>query len=99
MKTGTNTSIIINTRDSKHYRITEKKDRQKKSRAEICIECNNNEDGWCKKHKNWCGKVNYICLGVKDPYAKFNNGYNWNNNKSKKKCKKLKNKEYRKTFK
>ncbi|XZH96403.1 hypothetical protein ACSW9K_08960 [Clostridium perfringens] len=52
MKTGTNTSIIINTRDSKHYRITEKKDRQKKSRAEICIECNNNEDGWCKKHKN-----------------------------------------------
>ena len=99
MKTGTNTSIIINTRDSKHYRITEKKDRQKKNRAETCIECNNNEDGWCKKHKNWCGKVNYICLGVKDPYAKFNNGYNLNNNKNKKKCKKLKNKEYRKTFK
>lgn len=85
MKTGTNTGIIINTRDKKHYSITKKKDEEKKKRAKICIECEFNEEGWCKKHKNWGYKVNYICLGVKDPYEKFNNGYNFINNKKYKK--------------
>lgn len=81
MKTGVNTGTIINTRSKKHYRITKKKDEQKKNRAEICIKCRYNREGWCQKHRNWCGKVNYICAGTKDPYSKFNNGYNWNNKK------------------
>ncbi|WP_338587717.1 hypothetical protein QIT93_05340 [Clostridium baratii] len=87
MKTGTNTGIIINTRGKKHYCITKKKDEEKKKRAKICIRCEFKGDGgWCKKYKEWGYKVNYICLGIEDPYKKFNNGYNWNkNNKYKKK--------------
>lgn len=40
----------------------------KNKRAEICIDCGNNEDGYCKKHLNWCSKVNYICNGDNEPY-------------------------------
>lgn len=67
-KTGTSMGGIINTRSKKHYAITQKKDNQKIKRAKICIECKNNQEGYCNKHKNWCGKVNYICLGIKNPY-------------------------------
>lgn len=67
-KTGTSMSGVINTRSKKHYAITQKKDNQKIKRAKICIECKSNQEGYCNKHKNWCGKVNYICLGIKDPY-------------------------------
>lgn len=44
-----------------------KKDYQKKKRAKTCIDCESNQEGYCNKHKNWCGKVNYICLGIKNP--------------------------------
>ena len=59
---------LINTRSKKHYAITQKKDNQKIKRAKICIGCESNQEGYCNKHKEWCFKVNYICLGVKNPY-------------------------------
>lgn len=59
---------LINTRSKKHYAITQKKDNQKVKRAKICIGCKSNQEGYCNKHKEWCFKVNYICLGIKDPY-------------------------------
>ena len=69
MKTGTSMSSIINTRSKEHYAIMKKKDTQKRKRAKVCIDCKNNNDGFCNKHKNWCGKVNYICIeGAKNPY-------------------------------
>lgn len=58
------------TRSKKTKQFIEKKDNQKKKRSQICIDCKDNKEGYCNKHKNWCGKVNYICLGVKDPYEK-----------------------------
>lgn len=68
MKTGVSTSIIVKTRDEKHYAIMKKKDTEKKNRAKICISCDNNSDGFCSKHKEWCVKTNWICLGIKNPY-------------------------------
>lgn len=68
-KTGVSMgSKIINTRDKKHYAIQNKNNSEKNNRAEICISCKDNNEGFCKKHKNWCGKVNYICNGSKNPY-------------------------------
>lgn len=97
MKTGTNTGIIINTRSREQNKVMQKENKKKSKRAEVCIGCEFNDgDGWCKKHKDWGYKVNYICLGIEDPYKKFNNGYNWgkyrqkNNKKIKFKKKKRK---------
>jgi hypothetical protein len=56
-----------NLQNSKQSKIL-KKDYQKKKRAKTCIGCESNQEGYCNKHKNWCGKVNYICLGIKNPY-------------------------------
>lgn len=68
-KTGTSMGgALINTRSKEHYAITKKKDNQKIKRAKSCIDCESNQEGYCNKHKNWCGKVNYICLGIKNPY-------------------------------
>lgn len=59
-----------------------KKDAQKKKRAKVCIDCESNQEGYCIKHKAWCGKVNYICLGIKNPR------YKNSESKPKKTCKK-----------
>lgn len=59
---------IINTRGKKHYAIMKKKDKQKTDRAKVCIGCESNREGYCLKHTEWCFKVNYICLKVKNPY-------------------------------
>lgn len=68
-KAGVNTSTIINTRGGEHYAIMKKNDTKKKNRAKTCIDCKDNNEGYCNKHKDWGNKVNYICNGVKDPYA------------------------------
>jgi hypothetical protein len=60
-----------------------KKDSEKKKRAKVCIGCESNQEGYCIKHKSWCGKVNYICLGIKNPYE-----YKTTESKPKKTCKK-----------
>ena len=67
-KTGVSMSTIINTRSKKHYAIMAKKDNEKKKRAKICIGCEFNHNSFCRKHKENCFQVNYICLGVKNPY-------------------------------
>lgn len=95
-KTGTNTGTIIHTRDSKHYAIQKKEDTKKKKKANICIECKDNNDGYCNKHKEWCSQVNHICNGTKDPYEyklfkKKSNPKNKKKVKPKKKNKKVTN--------
>ena len=67
-KTGVNTSTVINTRGAEHYAIMKKKDTQKKNRAKTCVDCKDNNEGYCSKHKGWCNSVNYICSGAKNPY-------------------------------
>ncbi|GAA0695914.1 MULTISPECIES: hypothetical protein [Clostridium] len=68
-KTGTSMSNIIVTKKATDKRMIEiKKSNARKKRAAICIECESNNDGYCKKYSEWCGRVNYICLGIKDPY-------------------------------
>lgn len=66
MKTGT--SMVTNPRSKQYYENMRKKNSQKKKRAKICIDCENNKEGFCLKHKEWCDRVNYICAGVDDPY-------------------------------
>lgn len=68
MKTGVNTGTIIHVEDSPIMKRAYEKSDLRQKRAKICIECLNNEEGYCKKHNGWCGRVNYICLGIKDPY-------------------------------
>lgn len=69
MKTGTSMGSITVTKKAKDARIIKyKKAQARTNRAEICLECKDNAEGWCNKHKAWCGRVNYICLGIKDPY-------------------------------
>jgi hypothetical protein len=70
MKTGTSMGgkIIRTRRSKKNYAVIQKKNSQKIKRAKICIECESNTEGYCNKHKEWCFKVNYICLGAKNPY-------------------------------
>lgn len=48
-------------------RKLQRKDYYKKKRSKICINCESNKEGYCSKHKAWCNKVNYICLGVRNP--------------------------------
>lgn len=52
----------------KRYATTKKKDNQKLKRAKVCIDCEKNNEGFCNKYREWCFKVNYICLGIKNPY-------------------------------
>lgn len=59
---------IVNTRKKNHYAIMKKKDTQKNKRAKVCIGCESNKEGYCYKHNEWCSMVNYICLGIKNPY-------------------------------
>lgn len=69
MKTGISMGgRIIKTRNKKHHAIAKKEDDKKIERGKICIECNYYNEGFCNKHKAWCIKVNYICLGIKNPY-------------------------------
>lgn len=68
MKTGVNTGTIIHVEDSPIMKRAFKKSASRQKRAKVCIDCSSNKDGYCNKHKAWCGKVNYICLGIKNPY-------------------------------
>ena len=68
-KTGTSmSSIIITKKAIDKKRIEVKKANARKERAAICLKCKYNNEGYCYKYKAWCGKVNYICLGIKNPY-------------------------------
>lgn len=69
MKTGTSMGTIIVTKKAVDKKvILQKKSNARKKRAEICINCSDNKEGYCNKHKSWCGRVNYICLDIKNPY-------------------------------
>lgn len=69
-KTGTSMSnIIVTKKASTKKRIEKEKSNLREKRAGICISCKWNKDGYCKKYKSWCGRVNYICLKIKNPYA------------------------------
>lgn len=68
-KTGTSMSNVVVTKkaiDKKKIEI--KKSNERKKRAAICLECQSNKEGYCEKYSAWCGRVNYICLGINDPY-------------------------------
>lgn len=93
MKTGVTTSVIIHANDKKRKEIQIKKSNARSKRAKICVDCESNEEGFCKKHNAWCGRVNYICLGIKNPYEyKIPKG-NSKKGISKKKHQKLKKKK------
>lgn len=69
MKTGVSMSTIIVTKKAKEKRLIQlKKSSARKKRATICIKCKHNNEGYCDRYSAWCGRVNYICLGIKDPY-------------------------------
>ena len=67
MKTGVNTGTIINVKNSPIIKKANKKSLNRQKRAEICIECSYNENGFCSKFMGWAGRVNYKCLEIKDP--------------------------------
>lgn len=60
--------IIVTEKAIQRRKIQRIKSSQRQKRAAICINCNYNNEGYCNKHLAWCGRVNYICLGIKDPY-------------------------------
>lgn len=68
MKTGCNTSTIIHMENSPIMKKVVKKSTLRQKRAKICIKCESNNEGFCEKHHAWCGRANYICLGIKNPY-------------------------------
>ena len=69
MKTGVSMGTIIVTKKAKDKKIIQyKKSSARKKRATICIEYEHNNEGYCNRYSAWCGRVNYICLGIKDPY-------------------------------
>lgn len=68
LKTGTSMSMIINTRRKKDKEYFQRRYIENKKRAKICLECESNKEGFCKKHTEWCNMVNWICLGIDNPY-------------------------------
>lgn len=70
MKTGVNTATIINVKNSPIIKKATNKSLNRNKRASICIECPFNEEGFCSKFMSWAGRVNYKCLGIKDPYER-----------------------------
>lgn len=86
-KTGTSMGrIIITSKAIDKRKIQIKKSKERKERAKICLNCKSNEEGFCKKYSSWCGRVNYICLGIKNPYEyKMPQSNNKNSKKNKKK--------------
>lgn len=87
-KTGTSMGGIIITKKAKELREFKlKRSSGRKKRATICLNCEHNDEGYCRKHIAWCGRVNYICLGIKNPY-----GHVYYNNKQFKKRNKKRNK-------
>lgn len=87
-KTGTSMSSIVITKKA----IDKiKKSEEKNKRAKICIDCRCNQNGYCLEHSAMCYRVNYICLGIKDPYE-----YKMPKAKTSVKKKKKKNETYKK---
>lgn len=68
MKTGVNTGTIIHVENTPIIKRNYKKSVARQKRAKICINCTSNKEGYCTKHNGWCGRVNYICLKINDPY-------------------------------
>lgn len=68
MKTGVNTGTIIHVENTPIIKKAHKKSALRQKRSKVCLDCSSNQEGYCKKHNGWCGRVNYICLGIKDPY-------------------------------
>lgn len=93
---GASTSIIIDTRSEEQKNAYQKKGRQKNKRAKTCMNCPDNEEGFCKKYKEWCTQVNYICTGEKGPYYNTSPIKKKGFKKQKKKDKKkIRNKQHR----
>lgn len=61
-------NIVVTKKAIDKRKIEIKKSNARNKRATICIECESNNEGYCNKHSAWCGKVNYLCLGIKNPY-------------------------------
>lgn len=89
--------IIVTEKAKEKRRILRIKSSKRQKRAAICINCNYNNEGYCNKHSAWCGRVNYICLGIKDPYEyKMPGSKKGKNYSSDKKFTKKNNKEFNK---
>ena len=68
-KTGVSMNGEIEyTRSEKTKKFIRKIDNIKKKNSKICLECENNKEGYCQKFKSWCGKVNYKCNGYDMSY-------------------------------
>ena len=48
-----------------------KKVATKKKLAEVCLECESNQEGFCNKYKGWCSKVNYRCNGYEMSFSEY----------------------------
>lgn len=80
------------TRSDKTKKFIRHIDNVKKKNAKVCLECENNKEGFCDKFKGWCNKVNYKCNGFEMSYQdKINKSRS--NKKPKKKPKKNTNKK------
>lgn len=51
------------TRTKKKQQFINKIDRVKKKDAKVCVECEDNREGYCNRFKGWCSRVNYHCNG------------------------------------
>lgn len=45
---------------SEYYRLV-KQSKKSKNKVQQCIECTNNENGWCSKYKKWCSIARDFC--------------------------------------
>lgn len=68
-KTGISMGGTIEyTRSKKTKSFIRHIDNIKKKNSKVCLNCENNKEGYCDKYKGWCGKVNYHCNGYKMSY-------------------------------
>lgn len=52
--TGTNTGTIISTRTKQRVAIEYSKQKRKQKKANKCLACYWNKDGFCNRSKDWC---------------------------------------------
>ena len=42
--------------------------KERKSKAKSpCLDCENNESGWCIKYRSWCNMCDYKCIPNSEP--------------------------------
>lgn len=84
------------TRTEKKKKFIKHINNVKKKNAKICLNCQDNKEGYCNKYKGWCNKVNYQCNGFDRHYQEHLTKQKEDAQKSKASKKPIKNKAKKK---